>query len=265
MKGRGQRIGFTLIELLVVISIIALLIALILPAVKRARDHARRVACGSNLRQIGVALATYGADHRGWLPLPLISGGSAIPDFIGALERPYPSPYDPTQSGNLEHLLLDDYGFAEQGLLCPTLDPTYSFAGVAIWGNWGPYRQIGYCIVTNYGVEPFGANAGFPRYVPHTASTLDDEPDDVLGSDLLFRRDHNWADSSTYMFGLTAHRGGDLRPQGGHTLFLGGTVSWFAADLLGAEAEGIDAPIGNYDYQSPAGTRSYFWGEAEFR
>lgn len=51
--------GFTLVELLVVVSIIALLIAMLLPAIERARHTARLLMCASNLRQIGVGLMTY--------------------------------------------------------------------------------------------------------------------------------------------------------------------------------------------------------------
>ena len=62
------RTGFTLIELLVVISIIALLIALLLPAVKRARGSARMLECGIRLRQIGLALTMYAGENDGILP-----------------------------------------------------------------------------------------------------------------------------------------------------------------------------------------------------
>ena len=55
--------GFTLIELLVVVAILALLIALLLPAVKRARETARVSVCGSQLRQIHLAMSLYADDH----------------------------------------------------------------------------------------------------------------------------------------------------------------------------------------------------------
>lgn len=60
--------GFTLIELLVVISIIALLIGLLLPALGAARATARTMACLSNLRQTGLAFAIYATDHNELFP-----------------------------------------------------------------------------------------------------------------------------------------------------------------------------------------------------
>ena len=63
------RCAFTLVELLVVIGIITVLVAILLPAISKARRDAERLACSANLRQLGQALLMYAGENRDWLPL----------------------------------------------------------------------------------------------------------------------------------------------------------------------------------------------------
>src|SRR5690606_32992269 len=75
----NRRQGFTLVELLVVIGIIALLISILLPTLSRARDSAKTVKCGSNVRQIAQGLIGYTTDFQGNLPYGLIRYGYGDP------------------------------------------------------------------------------------------------------------------------------------------------------------------------------------------
>ncbi|MEX2673351.1 MAG: type II secretion system protein [Phycisphaeraceae bacterium] len=74
-RSRNSRsVGFTLIELLVVVGIIALLMAILLPALGRARQEALKVSCASNLRQWGTALPMFAMDNNQQLPNAGING-----------------------------------------------------------------------------------------------------------------------------------------------------------------------------------------------
>lgn len=76
--------GFTLIELLVVISVVALLLALLMPALSESRESAKQISCASNLRQIGIALFGYSEASKGYLPpsKSAPAGQTYWPDYL---------------------------------------------------------------------------------------------------------------------------------------------------------------------------------------
>jgi prepilin-type N-terminal cleavage/methylation domain-containing protein len=82
--------GFTLIELLVVIAIVAILAALLLPALASAKERSKRITCLSNLRQIGIAIHVYAEDNSGNIPF-----GPKAPKVTSPFDL-YPSTGAPT-------------------------------------------------------------------------------------------------------------------------------------------------------------------------
>lgn len=170
-----QRHGFTMIELLTVMAIISLLLGLLLPAVQAAREAGRRMQCGNQLRQLGLAAQQHHDTHRhlppgvGYYPpgtngvfgtwffhlLPYLDQGNLFNDSLGSV--PFPSPVGPTAvhyPGN--------NGVYRQPVpvyLCPS-DPSVAVGVLTIDGF-------------SFGASSYAVNAFVSSRDPRTSAPID--------------------------------------------------------------------------------------------
>jgi len=113
VRARGR--GFTLIELLIVIAVISVLVALVSPMLRHAREHARMTLCQGNLRQIYYAMQDYTEDYRGLLPdAVLLNSG-------------------PTHPRHLHTLLTYNAGGSTDVFQCPSDQGYFSWFGGAVY------------------------------------------------------------------------------------------------------------------------------------
>ena len=106
--------GFTLVELLVVISIIALLISLLLPALAKAKSLALRIVCASNMQQLGLAMAEYAGEYKGRYPLEY-TGNTPMGSYVSYTG----SGYTTYPTWGLGMLYYDSFGIVGGNMVNP--------------------------------------------------------------------------------------------------------------------------------------------------
>ncbi|MEX0776928.1 MAG: type II secretion system protein [Phycisphaeraceae bacterium] len=226
-----QSRGFTLVELLVVISIIALLIAMLLPALGRAKDMVRKTQCASNEHSHLIGFLNYAADHRGLMP----NTGGANTSVDGYLQKsmavsllPNYFNIEPTMVGSVPTF---PYSKSIGLFFCPQFaqDLTAAVAGTAYDGftakEWWEqvagtdpsktHYYIGYNLHTN------AFNALTSQWI---VRRMDDSPDLPVVVDInetTFGTGGSWVGAWSI-----AHRDANGQPEGTNIGRLGGDVRW---------------------------------------
>ena len=120
-----KNVGFTLIELLVVISIIALLLAILMPALGKVKEKAKLTVCKSNQHQLVIGLLTYAGDNDGFFPPSHLARGGGRYTWANHLN--YHSQYPPTASNNggSAFYYIGDYLPTVEVFICPN-SPKYN-------------------------------------------------------------------------------------------------------------------------------------------
>jgi prepilin-type processing-associated H-X9-DG protein/prepilin-type N-terminal cleavage/methylation domain-containing protein len=214
------RLGaFTLVELLIVIGIIAVLLAILLPALSKARDQAKRTQCLANLHDLGLAINAYASENDG-----------ALPAFTGGGGWLWDLPYN-TRDAILR------CGAQRQNMYCPCGD--WQDQDTLWWFQGHPANNQGYA-VTGYFWMMKRLDGSYPALIKtHNAEYLENVRFDrglnvgpanaVLASDAVISQNGKFGGIQggwAYRH-QTNHLGPDAKPEGGNILFLDGHAAWY--------------------------------------